>query len=392
MTTLDSQTFAHPARRDIATGSALKHIPRLSCGTPDTGNKIVQGENLRVLSRLASGLRGAVRCIYIDPPYNNQERYHHFDDARSHKSWLDALVERLGALVGFLRDDGSLWISIDDREVHYLKVAADDVLGRDNFVSTLIWEQRTTRENRKVFSQNHEYVLVYARDARRFKASRNPLPPTDAMLDRYQNPDGDPRGPWQSVSANAQGGHGTASQFYTLVAPNGRPHDPPKGRCWVFTKARMHAEIAAGNVWFGRDGNNVPRLKRFAAGSSVGLTPETLWTATAVGTSDAAKKHQLALFPSEALFATPKPEELIHRVLQIASDPGDLVLDAYVGSGTTAAVAHKTGRRYIGIDEGTQAASHCAARLKQVIAGEAGGISSLVKWSGGGGFDFYRLP
>jgi adenine-specific DNA-methyltransferase len=370
--------------------SGFTRVPAFSYGEPGTGNALYHGENSKVLARLAPSLRGSVRCIYIDPPYNNQERYAHYHDALSHSAWLDTVRQRLEQLAPLLREDGSLWISIDDREVHYLKVAADSVLGRENFVSTIVWQQRTTRENRKVFSNNHEYVLVYARDARRFREARNPLGPSPELLRRYRNPDGDPRGPWQSVSANVQAGHGTASQFYVLVAPNGRRHEPPKGRCWVYDERRMRREIRANNVWFGRDGNGVPRLKRFMSEARPGLTPETLWPAAEVGTNDLAKKHLLQLFPHDTVFDTPKPEALIHRILHIATNPGDLVLDAYLGSGTTAAVAHKMGRRYVGIEQGRQAVTHCFTRLQRVVEGERGGISEQVGWSGGGGFEFFR--
>ena len=169
--------------------------------------------------------------------------------------------------------------------MHYLKVATDQVFGRHNFVSTIVWQQRTTRENRKVFSNNHEYLLVYAVDPRQFKAFRNPLPGSSEQFVRYKNPDSDPRGPWQSISANVQDGHATPAQHYEVVAPNGRIHRAPEGRCWGYTKPKMQKEIAAGNIWFGKDGTGVPRIKRFLNGHSIGLTPETLWTADQVGTS-----------------------------------------------------------------------------------------------------------
>lgn len=378
------------AREQVAPSGDLRLVPEFSHGQRDTGNLIVHGENARVLAHLVDKFRGAVRCIYIDPPYNNQERYFHYSDALSHDEWIADLVRRLELLAPFLAEDGSIWISIDDRGVHYLKVAADRVFGRENFVTTVVWQQRTTRENRKVFSNNHEYILVYARNLKRFRGARNKLPTTEEVVRRYKNPDADPRGPWQSVSANVQAGHATDSQFYVLVAPNGRRHDPPRGRCWVYTRERMQREISENNIWFGREGNGAPRLKRFLS-NSAGLTPETLWFASDAGTSDSAKKHLLGLFPVAPVFDTPKPEELIARVLQIATCPGDLVLDAYLGSGTTAAVAHKMGRRYVGIEEGAQAVTHCATRLRAVVEGELGGISSSVGWSGGGGFQFYRV-
>lgn len=214
---------------------------------------------------------GAVRCIYIDPPHNNQERYRHYRDSASHTAWLETMVDRLAAMKPFLSADGSIWISIDDHELHYLKVAADDIFGRKNFVTTIVWQQRTTRENRKVFSNNHEYVLVYAVDQRSFRAARNLLPAGPDLLSRYKNPDSDPRGAWQSISANVQDEHATASQFYDLVAPNGRVHRPPEGRCWVYSQDKMKREIAAGNVWFGK---KRPRRPKDQAHHSA---PSQLW-------------------------------------------------------------------------------------------------------------------
>lgn len=385
------QAGAGPPRGTHAPPGNLTHIADLSYGRPDTGNMILQGENLEVLKELAPEFSGRVRCIYIDPPYNNQEQYNHYADTLAHDEWVEEISQRLDSLAGFLRADGSIWVSIDDRQVHYLKVAADKTFGRANFVTTVVWQQRTTRENRRVFSNNHEYLLVYARDLSAFKATRNLLSPTAEVEGRYGNPDGDPRGPWQSVSANVQAGHARPGQFYEVVAPNGRRHLPPNGRCWVYNRARMEEEMAKNNVWFGRDGNRVPRLKRFLSEARPGLTPETLWTAAEVGTSRSAKKHLLKLFPGQPVFDTPKPEQLIRRILHISTNPGDIVLDAYLGSGTTAAVAHKTGRRHVGIERGAHAATYCVQRMRQVVDGEAGGISREVGWGGGGGFDFYRL-
>lgn len=362
----------------------LSHVPRLSHGSISSGNALIQGENLSVLESLLPRFESSVRCCYIDPPYNNQEKHYHYHDSRDHRKWLEETTARIEVLAEFLSDDGSLWISIDDREVHYLKVACDAIIGRKNFVTTIVWEQRTTRENRKVFSNNHEYILVYAKNMRRFNATRNSLALSPEVRARYKNPDNDPRGPWQSVSANAQSGHGTPEQFYRLVSPSGKAHIPPQGRCWVYSLTKMQREIAANNIWFGRDGNGVPRIKKFLSKVRAGLTPETLWPADDVGTNDHAKKHLITLFPNSDVFDTPKPETLIYRVLEIATSPGDLVLDAYLGSGTTAAVAHKCGRRYIGIEEGDHAVTHSAKRLSLVVDGDPSGISDLVGWRGGG--------
>jgi len=370
---------------------AVERIVSLSYGDRGSGNAIFQGDNLPILAELLPAFREKVRCIYIDPPYNNDERYAHYDDTMGHERWLKEITARLELLSQFLREDGSLWVSIDDTEIHYLKVAADRIMGRKNFVATVVWQHRLSRENRKVFSNNHEYLLVYARNARKFGRSRNLLPVPLEIKKRYRNPDDDPRGPWQSVSANVQAGHATPSQFYRIVGPTGRSHDPPNGRCWVYSEPKMHREISKRRVWFGRNGDGVPRLKRFLDGARTGVTPQTLWTAQEAGTTDLAKKHLLDLFPRMRLFDTPKPELLVHRIIQIASDPGDLVLDAYLGSGTTAAVAHKTGRRYIAIENGRHAITHCARRLRRVVEGEKGGISELVGWEGGGGYDFFRL-
>lgn len=368
----------------------LARVAQLSYGESGTGNALVHGENLRILNALNCQYAGKIRCVYIDPPYNNQEKYRHYPDVRSHEVWLRMMKERLKAIRPLLSIDGSLWISIDDNEVHYLKVATDAIFGRENFVTTVVWQQRKSRENRKVFSNNHEYLLVYAINQRKFRENRNLLPAGPALLARYKNPDADPRGPWQSVSANAQAGHATASQFYDLIAPSGKVHRPPEGRCWVYAKEKMYREIGAGNIWFGKNGQGVPRIKRFLSSSKVGLTPETLWLAGEVGTNDRAKKQLLKLFPQERIFETPKPEGLIRRVIEIATEPGDLVLDAFLGSGTTAAVAHKLNRRYIGIERGEHAVTYCAARLRQVVDGDSTGISNEVRWKGGGGFDFYR--
>ncbi len=370
--------------------SGLEHVPGLSHGAAGAGNRLIHGDNRDVLPALADEIAGAARCVYLDPPYNNRERWTHYDDREGHDRWLAAVEATLAGVWPLLRADGSLWVSIDDTEVHYLKVLADRLFGRAAFVATIVWEHRTSRENRRVFSHNHEYLLVYARDPERFKLTRNPVAASPAVLARYRNPDADPRGPWQSISLTAQAGHGTAAQFYDLVAPNGRRHRPPKGRCWIYTRERMHAAVAAGEISFGAGGNGVPRLKRFLSAAPAGMTPPTLWPAAEVGTTAAAKREVLALFPDEPVFDTPKPEALLRRVLEIATDPGDLVVDAYLGSGTTAAVAHKTGRRWIGVERGEHAVTHCARRMRLVVDGEAGGISAGVGWRGGGGFRFER--
>ena len=351
-------------------------------------NTIIQGDSHKVLPRILHTHTNKVKCIYIDPPYNNGEQYNHYVDDTTHERWQQNIYRTLSHLRPLLRKDGSIWISIDDNEVHYLKIIADGVFGRKNFLTTIVWQQRTTRENRKCFSNNHEYLLVYAANPLEFHKSRNLLPPSSDQLARYKNPDSDPRGPWQSVSLNVQAGHAVESQFYTLVAPNGKKHTPPNGRCWAYSQERMKREIEEGHVWFGKDGNGVPRKKKFLSDAKMGLTPETIWYGTEVGTNDSAKKHLLSMFPGQKTFDTPKPEGLIAKILHIATSKDDLVLDCYLGSGTTAAVAHKMGRRYIGIESGPHAYTIAKKRLEGVVKGESGGISQAIDWKGGGDFKF----
>jgi len=367
----------------------FRKVERLSAGTPGSGNALYQGDNLDALKALMKTHRKKFRCAYLDPPYNNGESYRHYFDSMGHEEWLRSVIARVQLIRELLRDDGSLWISIDESEVHYLKVACDAAFGRENFVTTVIWERRTTRENRKAFSRNHEYILVYAKNASAWTKTRNDMPLTDAVRQRYRNPDGDPRGDWQSISANVQDGHATPQQYYKIKSPSGRVFEPPKGRCWVYSKKRMAAEISNNNVWFGKSGDGVPRLKSFLKERSRGVAPETIWRACDVGTTADAKKELISLFKKEPLFDTPKPEKLIERILKISTNQGDLVLDPYLGSGTTAAVAHKMGRKYVGVEKGVHAQSHCLHRIKLVIKGEQGGISESVGWSGGGGVDYF---
>lgn len=377
------------SQRDCFDLQGMQHVVELSRGKKASGSALIEGENLAILNALLPRFSESVRCCYIDPPYNNQERHYHYADRRTHGTWLEGITARIELIAKLLRDDGSIWISIDDREVHYLKVACDSIFDRKNFVTTIVWQQRTTRENRKVFSNNHEYILVYAKNLRRFNSTRNCLALSPQVLERYKNPDGDVRGSWQSVSAHAQGGHATPDQFYNLVSPSGKIHVPPVGRAWIYTMKKMQQEIEAGNIWFGKNGDNVPRVKRFLSQATSGLTPHTLWLAEEVGTNDFAKKQLIKLFPNDEVFDTPKPESLIYRILEIATSAGDLMLDAYLGSGTTAAVAHKCGRRFIGMDEGEYAMSLSAKRLSLVVDGDESGVSSEVGWKGGGGFDYF---
>lgn len=346
---------------------------------------LILGDNQKVLKDIKGTYEHQVSLIYIDPPYNRGDDFKFYKDTKNHDEWLEGMRTTILELRDFLSVEGSIWISIDDSEMAYLKVCCDEIFGRENFVSTIVWQKRNTRENRKIFSNNHEYVLVYAKDINRFKKKRNLLPATQKLLDRYKNPDNDTRGSWQSVTLSVQAGHAVKSQFYTIVSPTGKKHKPPKGRCWIYNEERMQEEIKNNNVWFGSDGNGVPRLKKILDVSKLGVVPETLWNVEFAGSTKEAKQELLALeIYDEDVFDTPKPEQLIYRIMQIATNENDLVLDCFMGSGTTAAVAHKFGRNYIGIELNKKVYKYASERLKKVCNGESGGISSALEWNGGG--------
>ena len=357
----------------------------------DTGNMLIHGDNLLALKALENKYAGQVKCIYIDPPYNTGSAFEHYDDNLEHSQWLSLMLPRLQILRTLLSEDGTIWISIDDDEQAYLKVLCDEVFGRSNYIETIVWQRAYSPVNlKKTISRSHDYILVYAKNLTK-DYSLNKLPRTAEANDRYKNLDNDPRGVWKSTDSTAQAGHGTTSQFYVLKAPNGKEHTLTAGRCWVYTEEVMKQMIADNRVWFGPDGNNVPALKRFLTEVRDGIVPQTIWPYQEVGHTQEAKKEIKAL-QFEAIIDTPKPERLIERVLTIATNPGDLVLDSFLGSGTTAAVAHKMGRRYIGVEMGDHAYTHCKVRLDQVVSGEdTGGITKSVDWQGGGGYRFYEL-
>lgn len=354
----------------------------------NTDNWLIRGDNLEALKALLPFFAGRVKCIYIDPPYNTKSAFEHYDDNLEHSQWLSMIYPRLELLGELLAEDGSIWVSIDDNEAHYLKVVMDEVFGRGCFVASSVWQKRYSRENREAIGDAHEYVLIYAKDVSRFKSLRNLLPLGDKQRVLYKNPDGDSRGDWQSVSLLAQGYR--PNQMYEIVAPNGRTHFPPAGNCWKVVRPEYEKLVAENRVYFGKDGNGVPRRKEFLENAK-GLVPWTWWPHEDVGHTDEAKKECNVLFGADVSFGTPKPERLIQRIFHIATNPGDLVLDSFLGSGTTAAVAHKMGRRWIGIEMGEHAETHCLPRLEKVVAGEPGGISAAAGWQGGGGFRYFTL-
>lgn len=361
-----------------------------SYGDPTSENMLIHGDNLIALQALQIEYAGKVRCIYIDPPYNTGSAFEFYDDSVEHSIWLSLMKKRLELLKALLAEDGSIWISIDDDEEAYLKVLCDEIFGRINHVATIVWQKRTSPDMRAAISDGHDYILVYSINKDAFKQFRNRLPLNPDQANSYKNPDNDPRGPWTSTDCTAQAGHGTANQFYELTTPAGRVINLPSNLCWRFTKERMQEEINAGRIWFGANGKGVPRKKTYLS-ESQGVVPWTWWTNKEVGHNQEAKKEINVLFGGDNAFDTPKPERLVQRILQIASNPEDLVLDSFLGSGTTAAVAHKMGRKWIGIEMGEQTYTHCKIRLDKVIDGEQGGISVTENWQGGGGYHFYEL-
>jgi adenine-specific DNA-methyltransferase len=364
----------------------LEPVTELSYGDPDSENLLIQGDNLDALKALLPYYAGRVKCIAIDPPYNTRSAFQHYDDNLEHSLWLSLMYPRLELLRDLLAEDGSIWVCIDDNEAHYLKVIMDEVFGRNNFIAEIIWQKRTSRENRAAIGSSHDTILAYGRrEAKLWKDNRNLLPPDTKG---FANPDNDPRGPWRSIPFSAQGYR--PNQMYRIQTTTGTLVDPPQGRCWAATEPVYQNLKAEGRVYFPKKGSGRPRIKQYA-GEEKGLVPMTLWLASNVGDTEESKKEILQLFREDAPFTTPKPERLLLHILTIASNPGDLVLDSFLGSGTAAAVAHKMGRRWIGIELGEHAVTHCVPRLKKVVDGEQGGISEAVGWKGGGGFRFCRL-
>ncbi len=324
---------------------------RLICGDA-ADSLLIHGEAGHALTELlcATGKRtvvGSVKLCYLDPPYNTGERFEHYHDRADRGAWLSTLRDHLVLARQLLASDGSLWLHVDDSEQHRARCVLDEVFGDDAFVATIVWQKRTSRDNRTAFSSMHDYLHVYAPGgAKEWKKIRNGLPDDGA----FGNPDDDPRGAWRSAPMNVQAGHATAGQFYTVTTPTGVRHDPPPGRCWTYTAQRLAELDAAGRVYWPRGGDGKPRLKRYQSEAG-GLAPFTIWTADEVGDTGSAKRALLKEFPGIKAFDTPKPLGLMERIVAIATDPDDLVLDYYLGAGTTAVAAQRLGRRWIGIEQ-----------------------------------------
>lgn len=355
------------ARREAArpTTKTLRPVVEDSVDWDNTQNLYIEGDNLEVLKLLQKSYMGKVKMIYIDPPYNTGNDFVYDDDfavsqddydlfagnidelgnryrkntetnGRFHSDWCSMMYSRLMVARSLLTEDGVIFISIDDHEQKNIRNICDEIFGESNFVSNFIWEKRLNRENRKEVSSRHDYILCYIKQKSEQQRSLLLLPMNEKALSNYGNPDNDPRGLWKSDPAHAQAGHGTKAQFYTLTAPNGKKHDLPSGRCWLYTEPVMNEAIKENRIWFGKDGNGVPRIKTYLNAKERGLTPESLLFAKDVSTNEIAKNELKRLFDGIAVFETPKPVELLKYFAIIASKSGDIILDFFSGSSATA--------------------------------------------------------
>lgn len=349
---------------NLPTTKTLRPVREDSVDFDNTENIYIEGDNLEVLKLLQESYLGKIKMIYIDPPYNTGTDFVYKDNftkasdeelfesgqkdelsqrlvvnpessGRFHSDWLSMIYPRLKLARTLLKDDGVIFVSIDDNEVHNLRKILDDIFGDNNFIANFIWEKRTNRENRKVVSNRHDHILCYSKKINAELKALYQLPMSEKALANYKNPDNDPRGKWKSDPATAQAGHGTKLQFYTLVAPNGKEHHLESGRCWLYTEDVMNNEIKEGKIWFGKDGNGVPRIKTYLDAKDRGLTPETILFAEDVGTTESSKNNLKVLFNGKSVFETPKPVELIKTLIQMSCKEG-YILDFFSGSSTTA--------------------------------------------------------
>jgi adenine-specific DNA-methyltransferase len=357
-------------------------------------NRLIFGDNLLALKALEQEFTGKIKCIFIDPPYNTGSAFEHYDDGVEHSIWLGLMRDRLEILRNLLSEDGSLWITIDDNEAHYLKVMCDEIFGRVNFVANVIWQKKYAPANDALWlSDSHDHILVFSKNKSIWRP--NKLARTSKQNQLYSNPDNDPRGAWMSDNYTcAKSANERPNLYYAIQNPNTNEEIWPKQtRVWAFDQLTHQQHIKENKIYWGKDGkNSTPRLKKFFSDlRSQGRVSSTIWLYEEVGHTQDARREILALNPKNP-FATPKPERLIHQIIEIASNPGDLILDSFAGSGTTGAVAHKKGRRWIMIELGEHCHTHIIPRLKKVIDGEdKGGITQAVNWKGGGGFRYYHL-
>jgi adenine-specific DNA-methyltransferase len=353
-------------------------------------NLLIQGDALHALTSLcrlpeyAAEYVGKVKLAYLDPPFNTQQAFAHYDDALEHSVWLTMMRDRLLQIRTLLSPDGSVWVHCDDAEQAYLKVMMDEVFGRDNFIAVVMWQKVHAPKNSAIhFSVDHDYILVFAKHAELWRP--NSLPRTEYNNREFWNPDDDPRGLWRRSDLTASKWYSDGG--YEVVGPTGRTFTPRSGRYWGVSRETFEELRADSRLWWGKDGEQFPFRKRFLT-EVRDLVPKSIWLHEAVGNNREAKGEIVSLFGREAIFGTPKPERLMHRIVHIASSPGDVVLDCFAGSGTTAAVAHKLGRRWIAVEWSRDTVqTFTQPRLEKVVAGDdPSGITKDAGWEGGGGF------
>lgn len=381
-----------------------------SVGDPDAGNLLVQGDNLEALKALLPYYAGKVKCIYIDPPYNTgNEGWVYNDNVNSpeikawlgsvvgkeaedlsrHDKWLCMMYPRLRLLKEFLSDDGSIWISCDDNEVHYMKTICDEIFGRRNFIANIVWQKSyTANQTAQHISDNHDHILLYAKA--RDNLSIKKIGRTGDQEKSFKDHDSDPRGPWKAENLSA-GKFYNDGQF-TITGPTGLKFTPPKGRYWRCNETQYENWLKDGRITFGKKGTGRPMLKKFLYEMQDGLKLSTWWTHDENGSNKEASIHLKSIIEDVEVFQTPKPEKLLKKIIEVSTDEVDIVLDSFAGSGTTASVAHKMKRRWLVVEEGEHAHTHIAKRLSNAIAGsELGGVTRLTNWKGGGGFRFCAL-
>ena len=365
-----------------------ENLDGVSTDNFDDEDLIIKGNNLIALHSLKDKYAGAVKLIYLDPPYNTGKDFG-YNDKFNHSAWLTFIKSRLEIAWKLLSDNGTIWISIDDNESHYIKVLSDSIFGRQNFINEIVWQRAYAPVNlKKTFSRSHDYIEVYAKNNSSEK-ELNKLPRSTESDNRYKNPDNDLRGPWKTSDFSV--GPAIEKNIYEITTPSGRKVLPPSGRSWLLSPKRYADYIADNRIWFGKNGDNIPSTKRFLSEVKNGIIAQTLWTYEEVGHNQEAKKEIKMLFDGTSAFGTPKPERLLQRILTIGSNESDIVLDFFMGSATTQAVAMKMNRRFIGIEQMDYIKTVSVERLKKVIAGEQGGISKDVNWQGGGSFVYAEL-
>jgi len=393
----------------------LEADPKLSHGGADTGNLIVQGDNLHALKALLPKYAGKVKCIYIDPPYNTgNEGWVYNDNVNSpeinrwfgsvvgkeaedlsrHDKWLCMMYPRMVLLKQFLAEDGAIFVSIDDNEVASLRLLMDEIFGRGGFLATFAWQKRYSRENRGAVGDAHEYITAYCANQNLFASSSKRIPLNEAQQKVYRNPNNDPNGRWRGIPMTAQGYR--PNQMYEIVTPTGVVHTPPEGRCWSTIEPEYLKLKAAGRIYFGKDQDTQPQIIRYLS-EVEGLVPWTWLPHEEVGHTDESRKEIQSIFGTQTAFDTPKPTRLIQRILQIATDKDSIILDSFAGSGTTGHAVLKQNaedggnRKFILVEMEEKIAQDITAeRVRRVAGGYTNAKGEAVAGLGGG-FQFCRL-